>query len=665
MPKPICLLGGFPSIFPLLTILGVIVAGSCNARAGGDLDLPFGTNGITLLDWETQEELHAMALQADGKIVLAGNSTKKFTSDFTLTRFHPDGRPDLAFGTGGRVTADFAVDDYDGALCVVVQPDGKILAAGHQSAVINTIGYAYIVLARFNEDGSPDSGFGIQGRVVTDIPGRFSEAARTVVLQPDGKIVVGASSGTGDIINYTLLRYAPAGSLDSTFGTGGIRSTTFRGAPRAMALQPDGKILLAGDANLSYDTGEFALTRFLPDGKTDTAFGSAGRVLTDFGAADTPTGMVLGSDGKILVAGNRVVNFKAEPCLARFHPNGSLDTSFGQAGKTTLSLTDRSLSIQGMAMRGDGRIVLAGTKFLYSLNHAAVVGLLADGAPDPGFGTGGLVDIGNGSQYSYSAGAVAVQADGRVVVAGQSMYFSSYRDFLLMRFSNAPSPGVVAIGASELTISSAKLRALVNAGGAATTVGFEYREQGQSAFLPLTPTPSTVTGMLETPVEMTLAGLKRNTFYSYRATGINSSAAVTGNEPRFKTLSFHEVWREKHFGTYLNAGDGADGNDYDHDGLINLMEWALAQDPKVRNDPPYSLSITQAGLEFTHPRNLSALEDGFVFTTEWTLDPAGPWSGSGVTDTVESESVGSRIVKSTIPVGTEGRCFVRLRLVAP
>jgi uncharacterized delta-60 repeat protein len=627
------------------------------------LDLPFGTNGITRLAWETADELHAMALQADGKIVLAGNSGNFINSEFTLARFNYDGSLDSSFGSGGRVTADFGVDQGAGALCMTIQDDGRILAAGHQEVTgADSVGYTYIVMARFNHDGSPDSSFGKGGKVVTDIPGKANELASAITLQKDGRIILGASSGNGENQNYTLLRYTPAGILDTTFGTGGIRTTTFGGTPRAIALQPDGKILLAGDTRQLYETSDFAVARFLSDGKTDTTFGSMGRVLTDFGGFDSATSLGLGSDGRIVVAGNRVVNFKYEPILAQYTAAGSLDTSFGQGGKTILNISDASQGVQGLALLADGRVMIAGFIASGNVGNMALVRLLQNGTPDPAFGVGGMVSIGAGPLYSYGAMAIGLQPDGRVLVAGNSNSQQNERDFLLMRFSNAPSPGVITLEASPITESTAVLHAMVNAGGGDTSVSFEYREDSETDFHPVAASPGTVTGTAETPIVGIIEGLKRNTIYHYRAKGVNVAAAVMGNEPAFRTLTFHEVWRQTYFGSFLNAGPGADSNDFDHDGLVNLMEWSLGLDPAVSSVPPFSVSLTSSGLEFIHPCLLSALQEGVVFTTEWSRDPSGPWSSSGVTETTIAEDSTVRWVKSTIVAEKGNRCFVRLKV---
>ncbi|RYD33402.1 MAG: hypothetical protein EOP86_13475, partial [Verrucomicrobiaceae bacterium] len=574
---------------------------------------------------------------------------------------------DQEFGTGGRVIADFSTNYYDGASCVVIQPDGKILAAGARLSLDDqSISINNIVLARFHPDGSPDSSFGEAGRVVTDIPGRVNESAEDVILQKDGKILLAAGSGAGSNQFFTLLRYQPDGTLDSTFGNKGIRTTLFEGNPTSMILQPDGKILLGGDTMQVNESCDLAVVRFLPDGKTDTAFGIKGRVLADFGRFDPASSMALADDGRIVMAGNHVENFVYRPALACWLPDGSPDPDFGENGRMSPDLGDAVQNAQTVLLRADGGIMLAVSAVSGNTAYPALAGLLRNGAPDPSFGVGGLLKgIGGEEGYSFSSGLMAGQADGRMVVAGFSSSRTYQHDFFVARFSNAPRPGVVTLNASDVTAGSAMLRAAVNAGGGGTLVTFEYREEGETDFHNAMASPVMVTGTDETTVEATLSGLKRNTVYHYRAKGVNEAAAVTGNEPFFRTLTWLEAWRRTYFGSSRNSGDGADTQDFDHDGLVNLMEWSLGTNPGESSIPPYHLSLTDAGLEFIHPRRLQALEEGILFTVEWSQDPAGPWTSAGVADSVIASDTVVQNVKSLIPMRDMDHCFVRLKVAVP
>ena len=217
------------------------------------------------------------------------------------------GALDATFGIGGKVTTDFA-GDSDEARGVVLQPDGKIVAAG----AANTEGSrdrgsgGDFALARYNPNGALDATFGTGGKVTTDFNGD-DDAAFGVVLQPDGKIVAaGAAKTSYRGQDFALARYNPNGTLDATFGTGGKVTTDFNGdddAAFGVVLQPDGKIVAAGAAKTSYRGQDFALARYNPNGTLDATFGTGGKVTTDFNGDDAAFGVVLQPDGKIVAAG--------------------------------------------------------------------------------------------------------------------------------------------------------------------------------------------------------------------------------------------------------------------------------------------------------------------------------------------------------------------------
>ncbi len=268
------------------------------------------------------------------------------------------GALDGTFGTGGKVTTDFA-GDMDEAHGVVVQADGKFVAAG----VAKTSRSQDFALARYNPDGTLDGTFGTGGKVTTDFNGG-DDAAFAVVLQPDGKIVAAGVAKTSRSQDFALARYNPNGSLDGTFGTGGKVTTDFAGdddAAFAVALQPDGKIVAAGGAKASYRSQDFALARYNPNGGLDTTFGTGGKVTTDFaGDTDEAHGVVVQLDGKIVAAGVANTSRAQDFALARYNPDGGLDTTFGTGGKVTTDFAGGDDAAFAVALQPDGKIVAAG-----------------------------------------------------------------------------------------------------------------------------------------------------------------------------------------------------------------------------------------------------------------------------------------------------------------
>ena len=252
------------------------------------------------------EGAFSVVLQPDDKILTAGQSG----GDFALARYNTDGSLDSSFGTGGLVTTDFG-GMSESANSVILLPNGKIVAVGFS----NASGDFEFALSRYNSDGSLDSSFGTGGLVTTSFGGTI-DRANSAILQPDGKIVA-AGESDGD---FALARYNSDGSLDSSFGTGGLVTTDFGGTSddaNSVVLQPDGKIVAAGATNASGDFN-FALARYNSDGLLDSSFGTGGLVTTDFGGADELLAAVIQANGRIVGAGESDVLGNLEFALARY-----------------------------------------------------------------------------------------------------------------------------------------------------------------------------------------------------------------------------------------------------------------------------------------------------------------------------------------------------------
>lgn len=363
----------------------------------GTPDTTFGDGG-TVVTSQTSHTLYseAMALQADGKIVVAGRISGSF-SDFMAVRYNTDGSLDASFGDGGFATIDLG-STTDGANGVAIQADGRIILAGY--AGHNGTDFAVV---RLNVDGSLDASFGTGGKVLNGVGSGTVESATAVVLLPDGRITIGGKASN----KVALVRYLSDGSLDPTFGNGGLAISTVSVSSLqgpGMILQPDGKILLDGG---------IVVTRFNANGSLDTSFGSSGSIstglLSTFGAIQGDRILVLGTGSK----------------LSRYNSNGSLDDGsaldstpgdqFGVAGSvpTTVPAVSATDAGNAIALQADGKTVVVGT----SGSKFAVTRYLADGTLDATFGTTGRVTTAFGST-SAAAHAVAIQADGKVVVGG-------------------------------------------------------------------------------------------------------------------------------------------------------------------------------------------------------------------------------------------------------
>jgi uncharacterized delta-60 repeat protein len=346
------------------------------------------------------------------------------------------GRLDHTFSGDGKATTNFT-RGFDGAEAVAVQADGKIVAVG----LADGKGGRF-ALVRYDVDGSLDPSFGGDGRVVTDFTAA-SDKAFAVAIAPDGKIVAAGAiarfTQTGSRGRFALARYLPTGALDSSFGGDGRVTTDFGpGEDRAEGVAiRGGKILAAGAADFGCTPcARFALARYHDDGSLDTSFGGDGKVTTGFRLGGNGHDVAIGSQGKIVVAGgdSEVTRF----LLARYLPDGRLDTSFSTDGKVRTHVGRGEQSATGVAIQANGRTVAAGYADMphefgdrFGPGRFAVVRYRADGSLDASWGGDGLVKTRFGRRHS-AAEDVAIQSDGAVVAAGHVGGFGGR--FALVRY---------------------------------------------------------------------------------------------------------------------------------------------------------------------------------------------------------------------------------------
>ena len=406
--------GGCAALGPLTSAVLTIIDDDLppSAPPAGVLDANFGVGGEAMLPGFGGGD-SAMALQGDGKIVMAGGT---FTA-FVLARFNADGSLDKAFGVNGTVSTSFAGTYQETARAVAIQTDGKIVVAGH--ATTNAGGtHQALALARYNADGSLDPGFGSGGLV---FDGGISGTAYAVAIQPDDKIVVAgegpiASAGP-DYTDFQLARYDADGKLDNSFGTDGLVVINVDGTDRArrLVLQPDGAIVASGDlfgaSSLAERTG---VVRVDAKGALDASFGSGGTLVIDTAAVGN--GLARQSDGKLVLGGTVGTGTARQYALMRLHADGSADTAFGTGGLVTTLVTGETDVVHAVALQGDGRILAGGEGSGVNRNFT-LVRYLADGSVDTGFASGGKLVI-DFAGFRDQAEAVAVQLDGKIVLGG-------------------------------------------------------------------------------------------------------------------------------------------------------------------------------------------------------------------------------------------------------
>ena len=362
-------------------------------NSNGSLDTTFDADGVATLDISTNytgtDVALSVVLQTDGKLVVAGNTFVPYPADFfALARYNSNGSLDHSFsGDGVVVTNTSPPSQLDGHLLdtLLLQPNGKLVAVGTTNLADFGDMYSTIGLVRYNVDGTLDSSFSSDGIVTNDAVGNYWRYyVGGAVLQTDGKIVVGADAqfkqydDYGELMHdaprdFLVARYNNNGSLDTSFGSGGSAIANFTAAGlsnsfvQSVVRQNDGKILLIGgatDRTGAAGAVDFAIARYNANGTLDTNFGTNGKVLTDFSNGyDIATSAVLQADGKLLVAGSSTPDInsaQSDIVVVRYNLDGSVDTTFSNNGKAIVNITNSLDLATSIALQADGKIVLAG-----------------------------------------------------------------------------------------------------------------------------------------------------------------------------------------------------------------------------------------------------------------------------------------------------------------
>jgi len=348
---------------------------------------------------------------------------------------------DSTFHGGAAVTTDFS-SHSDVLTRIALQSDGKIVAVGHSDI---TSSYSILAAARYNADGALDTTFGSGGQLQVDFG--QSVDVEDLVIQPDGKIVgIGMTRSATGHNSYAVVRYNSNGTLDSTFGGGGVvltdvspgttTSETYDNVPYDVTLQPDGKILVAG-GSVSSGTSHFTVVRYQTNGQLDATFGSGGiAVLTTFTYWSAAEGVRVQSDGKIVVGGNTGdASGHNLFAVTRLLTNGTLDTSFGVGGSTVMLIGSNGAMPFVMTLTPDDGILMAGTKPEATGSSFVMVRYNATGGVVPTFGTNGVVTTSFAAGASDTAYGIALQPGGKILLAGESNY-----SYALARYNSDGSP---------------------------------------------------------------------------------------------------------------------------------------------------------------------------------------------------------------------------------
>jgi uncharacterized delta-60 repeat protein len=428
---------------------------STAAATPGSLDMSFNApNGYNLFNSaaDNRDRGVEVAIQSDGKIVVLGYSHNGANEDVLLARYNTDGSLDTSFGTGGFVLYDRGGNDR--GLGLALQPDGNIVAVGYTYVG----GQRDVLVLRYHVNGTLDSTFGTGGSATYSSSGSATDIGFGVAIQSDGGIIVVGETSNGTNQDTLVLRYTTGGSLDHGFGSGGV--FVYGGSGKNMdrgfaaAIQPDGKIVVVG-ASVVNNKDDVLVLRLNSNGTLDGTFGSAG-VATYSGAGDHydyGNGVALQGDGRIVVLGVTSIGTAFDILLLRYNSNGTLDTTFGTGGVVIYGDSGaRNDYGYALVIQKDGKIVITGYT-QGSSDDLLVVRFNPTGALDTTFGTEGTVTWnGTAGGTDYGQG-IALQSDGKLIITGFS-HNGTNEDMLVMRLLGSTDDGGSGGGRCLTNISS-------------------------------------------------------------------------------------------------------------------------------------------------------------------------------------------------------------------
>lgn len=411
----------------LLISASFLLPALTNAQQAGDLDLTFSGDGKVLpVVVGGYSYANAVALQPDGKIITAGQINDGWDAKYGVMRFNADGTLDNTFSGDGMVATSFA-NGSNIAYSIALQSDGKIVVAGYSVNGSNSDFF----IARYNSDGTLDNTFSGDGKVLTDLGSNY-DRGHAVALQSDEKIVVAGLFHNATSVDYDfgVVRYKSDGTVDSTFSEDGIQTLDLGNGQddaHSVAIQSDGKIIIAGYAETETHR-DIAVVRYNTDGTLDNTFSEDGIQLTDVGGnQDRGYAVALQPDGKIVVTGMSNTNTGQnyfELCVVRYNSDGTLDNTFSGDGMQTTAVAPQYSVGRSVAIQPDGKIVVAGSAS-QTYEDFAVVRYNSDGTLDNTFsGDGMQTTVFEATSDDDEGRAVVLQPDGKIIVAGKHETYS-------------------------------------------------------------------------------------------------------------------------------------------------------------------------------------------------------------------------------------------------
>ncbi|MEI2671925.1 MAG: hypothetical protein V9G13_12580 [Marmoricola sp.] len=448
MRRPLAVL-----LAPLLCV-GVLAAPGAQAakRNPGDLDTGFGTQGTRLSAlWSTGDDVTGvtkLSEDEDDALIVSGSTKRNDAAGdphLELSKFGSNGT-NGNFGNFGRAT----MMRQKGAVAnaVTTQANDRVVSAGYMRPAS---GGKQFFVARHTIDtehypGWADYSFGTAGGVETQVGGDNDAEAMGVAMTPDQRIVAGGRAKVSGSNAFGVVRYLSNGTVDSSFGSANGVTTDFGSddLARAIAVQPDGKVMAAGKSG-----SKVAVARYQTNGVLDPSFGSGGKVAFAVGDSVEARAMSLLPDGRIVLAGVINQGGRENTFVARLMSNGAFDPSFGAGGKVVVSLSGGNDAANAVAVQPNGQVLTGGYADSGTTRDFAVARFNPNGSLDIGFGLGGSVYTSFG-QYGEEATAMLLQRDGKIVLAGWARKADGTKSIALARYHSDQPLASIAFPARQV-----------------------------------------------------------------------------------------------------------------------------------------------------------------------------------------------------------------------
>ncbi len=503
-----------------LAAMLLVGVGSVGA-APGDLDTTFSTDGKVTTDIGTTDAGRAVAVQSDGKIVVAGFAQVSGTYEFAVVRYGTDGTLDSSFSSDGIATIDVS-SGHDLAYAIAIQTDGMIVIGGATGVGGANTEFG---LVRLTSSGTLDTGFSIDGKIEFGV-GSGDDVLTGLAIASDGDIVAVGYGSNGSNFDLAVARLTSAGVLDTAFDTDGkVLVPVGAGADygHAVAIASDGDIVVSGVAHNGSDD-DVAVVRLTSAGALDAAFDSDGKVTVAVGSGDdVGRAVAIASDGDIVVAGTSHNGSDEDMAVVRLTSAGALDTAFDSDGKVTVAVGSGDDEARGIALLADGGIVIAGESHNGSNDDIAVARLTAAGAMDTAFSTDGKVTVavGSGADAGY---AVAISSSSQVVVAGTSAGSDDDVAVVVLTGTGPPdTPSGLAATAGNLQVTLAWTAPTSDGGSSITGYKVERSTDAGVTWTALTAS----TGSSST--SYTATGLTNGSAYAFRVSAVNPVGTGTAS----------------------------------------------------------------------------------------------------------------------------------------